>query len=317
MHVNDKTQILKERACAVKSKAAAHGFDVCGIASAGPIDEEDRLGQWLANGCHADMDWMATTKELRQDVRKKLPNARSVIVVAKNYYSERPNHKPDTGCVSRYAWGRDYHNVLKKPIRRLATFISSLESGSESYCCIDTGPVLERAWAERSGVAWTGKNSLSIRRDLGSWFFLGVIISSVELFPDTPARNYCGSCTRCIDACPTSAITEPYNVDSRRCISYHTIENRGEVPQELADSFGNMVFGCDVCQEACPWNRFAKETNEDDFKPRKGISNPDLSVLENMDEDTFNKTFEGSPIRRTRLSGIQRNAKIAHKKSCH
>jgi len=295
----------------VKAQAAALGFDACGIAEAEDVDPEDRLGAWLAAGRHAGMTWMARTKQVRQDPRLKVPGARSVIVVARNYYAARPEPPDGCGRVSRYAWGRDYHRVLRKPLRALAGFLSTLDAGAQSYCCVDTGPVLERAWAARAGIGWIGKNGLVLRRDLGSWLFLGVIVTTIELAADPPVADRCGACTRCIEACPTQAIVAPGIVDSRRCIAYHTIENAGEVPSELRTHFGNWVFGCDVCQEVCPWNRFARKSTEKDFFPRAGHANPDLTAFEEMDEDRFNQRFAGSPLRRAGFGVMRRNVQIA------
>lgn len=292
----------------IKAKARELGFDACGVATAGDADPQDLLGTWLSKGFHADMHWMHRSKSLRQDVSLKLPGAKSVIVLARNYYSPRPKRRPGTGKVATYAWGRDYHRVLKKPLRRLAAFIAESIPSSRSYCSVDSGPVLERTWAARAGVGAIGKNSLVLRRDLGSWFFLGTIITTAELNPDVPVSDICGTCTRCIDACPTAAIVEPYVVDSRKCISYHTIENRGDVPKELSPGFKDWIFGCDICQEVCPWNRFARTTSETDFHPRPGNANIDPDDLLRQDEATFNTRFEGTPIRRAKYSGMNRNA---------
>ncbi len=296
---------------AVKAAAAALGFDACGIAEAGCVDPEDRLGEWLARGHHAGMEWMARTKEVRQDARLKLPGARSVVVVARNYYADRPEAEPGAGRVSRYAWGRDYHRVMAGPMKRLAGAISSMEAGTQCYGCVDTGPVLERAWAAQAGVGWIGKNGMALRDGLGSWFFLGVIVTTLQLEPDSPARDRCGTCTRCIDACPTGAIVAPRVVDSRRCISYHTIENRGEIPESLHPQFGAWVFGCDVCQEVCPWNRDVTATTERDFLPRPAHANPELETWASMSAEDFAQMFAGSSIRRATLEGMRRNAAIA------
>ena len=307
------TSTPESLAAQVKARATALGFDACGIAEAGPIDPDDHLGQWLARGFHADMDWMAQTKQRRQDIRLVLPGARSVVVVATNYYAPRPAPERRTGQVSRYAWGRDYHNALRKPLRALAAHIEQAGEGKESYCCIDTGPVLERAWAERAGVGWTGKNTMLIRPGMGSWLFLSVIATSVELAPDAPLVGRCGTCTACMDACPTGAIVAPGVVDARRCIAYHTVENRGAAPDELAQAFGDRLFGCDTCQEACPWNREASETLNADFHPRPGHANSGLGQWESMSEEEFKERFAGSPIRRARHAGMQRNAKIVNR----
>ncbi len=297
----------------VKSRAAQLGFDACAVAAAEPAEPDDFLGQWLARGFHADMHWMARTKAIRQDVQLRLPGTRSVIVVARNYHAPRPPKTPDSGRVSCYAWGRDYHRVLRRPLRELAAHIESLGESVATCCCIDSGPVLEKLWAVRAGLGWLGKNSLVLRRDLGSWFFLGTILTTLELPPDSPIPDFCGTCTRCIDACPTNAIVEPRVVDSRLCISYHTIENRGEIPEELQSAFDDWVFGCDICQEVCPWNKDVPVTGERDFHPRPHHAHPPLKWLEAMDEAAFQEAFAGTPIMRAKLQGMQHNARIAEK----
>jgi len=306
----------RERAEQVKARAAALGFDACGVAAAGLVDPDDRLGAWLARGFHAGMKWMATSQDVRQDVRKKLPGARAVVVVARNYYAPRPGRQANSGRVSRYAWGRDYHRVIGRPLRALASYIRALEPGAEAYVSVDTGPVLERAWAARAGVGWVGKNGLAVRRDLGSWFFLGVVVTTVQLEPDSPAVDQCQDCRLCIDACPTGAIVEPRVIDANRCISYHTVENRDERPEALRAKFGDWVFGCDVCQEVCPWNQSVQVTTEHDFHPRPGCANPDLAGLAELNDAQFNSMFKGSVVRRAGIWGIRRNAGIAKENVC-
>jgi len=303
------------RSRAVKAFAAELGFDACGIAQAGPIDPADRLGRWLDAGHHADMDWMARTRTIRQNPQVKMPSARSVIVVARNYQHPRPTAEPNTGKVARYAWGRDYHKVLKKPLVKLARFLDAFGVEAPSYATVDSGPVMERAWAERAGVGWVGKNSLILRRELGSWFFLGAVITEVALVPDGPVSDHCGSCRACLDACPTDAFVADGVVDARKCISYQTIENRGAIPGDVQDNMAGWVFGCDICQEVCPWNRFAPPSSEPDFAPRPGHANPKLDELCAMDEATFNEEFAGTPLRRTKHAGIVRNAEIV-RRSC-
>lgn len=293
-------------AASVKEKALSLGFDACGIAAATNVDPEDRLGAWIARGYHADMDWLVRTKALRQDPRLRLPEARSVVVVARNYYVERPDAVAGTGRVSRYAWGRDYHRVLGKPLKTLAEYI-----GAPFFLSVDSGPVLERAWAAGAGVGWIGKNGLVLRKDLGSWFFLGVIVTEAELEPEEPVPNGCGDCRRCVEACPTGAIVEPGVIDSRRCISYLTIENRSADMPADTEKIGNWVFGCDVCQEVCPWNRSVKETAQSDFRPRPRCANPDLAELLSLSEEAFNERFGGTAIRRAKWPGMRRNAAVA------
>ncbi|MBI2433289.1 MAG: tRNA epoxyqueuosine(34) reductase QueG [Candidatus Hydrogenedentes bacterium] len=301
----------RDVASTVKTYAAGLGLDACGIARVSEADPEDRLGQWLRRGFHADMYWMARTMAIRQDVRLRLPGAQSVIVVARNYYAPRPEQPPGNGKVARYAWGRDYHRVLRKPLGRLAAYLKELAPESESFISIDSGPVLERTWAARAGVGWIGKNSLVLRRDLGSWFFLGVLVTTLELEPDSPLPDACGSCTACLDACPTGAIVEAQVVDATRCISYQTIENRREIPPAVARKMEDWVFGCDICQEVCPWNRFAAPTTEPDIHPRVGHAAPDLQELLKMTEDEFNAKFAGTPLRRAKWHGMRRNAAVA------
>jgi len=310
----NKTALNSDR---VRQEAREERFDACGIASATPIDPEDRLGEWLRNGYHADMDWMERTRDIRQDVQKKLPGTKSVVVVARNYYASRPDAEEGTGKVARYAWGRDYHRVLFKPLRRLARFIETFEEDAQTYFSIDSGPVLERAWAARAGVGWIGKNSLVLRRDLGSWFFLATILTTVELKPDSSVPDQCGSCRACIDACPTDAIVETGVVDSRRCISYQTIENRGDIPDELKSKFDDWVFGCDICQDVCPWNRKVTETDEAHFHPRPGHASLDPKWISELDEDAFRESFSGTPILRAKHAGMHRNMKIIRRNRSH
>lgn len=294
----------------VKAKAHELGFDACGVATVAAIDEADRLGQWLDAGYHADMEWMARTKDIRQDITLKLSGARSVVVVARNYYAPDPPRPAGTGVVARYARGRDYHRALRRPLLALAGFIDEMDPRASSFTCIDSGPVLERSWAARAGIGWVGKNSLVLRPDLGSYFFLAAVATTVELAADTPVADRCGSCRACIDACPTGAIVAPEVVDARRCISYQTIENRGGIPEALHGDMGDWLFGCDVCQEVCPWNRKIDTTSETDFHPRPGQAYVDLDSLEAMDDAAFLDRFAGTPLMRTKRTGLQRNAAV-------
>lgn len=302
------------RSEAVKRHADDLGFDACGIAEADePVDPDDRLGDWLARGYHAGMGWMAATREVRADVRRRLPGARSVVVVARNYYAPRPAPERGAGRVSRYAWGRDYHKVMSKPLRRLADAIAAMEPGAQCYVSIDSGPVMEKAWAARAGVGWIGKNSLLLRRDLGSWFFLATVVTTVELAADQPVEDLCGGCTLCLRACPTAAIVEPRVVDANRCIAYHTIENKASIPEALASQFADWIFGCDVCQDVCPWNRRAVLTSEADFLPRTGQDALSPDEVSTMDDTAFLKRFAGTPIMRAKRSGLQRNADVVRR----
>lgn len=314
----------RARALAVKAEAARQGLEACAIAEAAPPDPGGALAAWLAEGFHADMHWMAETAAIRTSPELRLPGAQSVVTLARLYRAPRPEPtlgpEPTVGSeptvgprgqVSCYAWGRDYHRALKKPVRRLARFIDAIEPGARSIGSIDSAPVLEKVWAARAGLGWIGKNSLLIRPDLGSYLFLATVMTTVRLAPDAPQPDRCGSCRACIDACPTGAILDGARVDARRCIAYHTIENRGHVPPDLAARFGDWVFGCDICQEVCPWNRKAPETADPDFHPRPGCANPLLSDLIAIDEETFRERFTGSPIMRAKAEGMRRNARIA------
>ncbi len=305
---------LMARTERVKRHARTLGFDACGVAVAGGADEEDRLGAWLERGYHADMAWLAESKAVRQDVRAKLAGTASVVVVARNYYAPGPDAPEGAGRVARYAWGRDYHRVLRKPLARLAQFIATHEPGAETYCSIDTGPVLEKAWAIRAGIGWLGKNSLVVRPDIGSWFVLGVILTTVGLEPDAPCPDRCGDCTRCLDACPTGALVAPYTVDARRCISYLTVENNGPIPDELAPLMRDWVFGCDACQEACPLNDGPPVTSEPDFHPRPGAAYPNRNTLEAMDDEAFTTVFAGTAMMRAKRAGMLRNVRAAGEK---
>lgn len=300
------------RAAQIKRFATEDYFDACGIADASLSGNEHHLDEWLRNGFQADMHWIDRARDQRNDVQLKLPGTQSVIVVAKNYFTPRPEAPSDPhGKISRYAWGRDYHRALRKPLIRLARFVESLAPETKTYSSIDTGPVLERTWAQRAGVGSIGKNSLALRRDMGSWFFLATILTTLELDTDTPSTDICGTCTACLDSCPTQAIVSPAVVDSNRCISYQTIENRGHIPEDLHSHHGTWVYGCDICQDVCPWNRFETPTFDSDFAPRPDHAHPSLDYFKAMTESEFESEFEGTPIRRTGHSNLCRNESIA------
>ncbi|MBC8145417.1 MAG: tRNA epoxyqueuosine(34) reductase QueG, partial [bacterium] len=274
------------RTAQLKAHVLSLGFDAVGFAAAERLDEEGvHLEDWLARGYQGSMQWLARNTDRRIDVREILPSARSVIVVARNYYTPHEHsNAADAAKISRYAWGRDYHKVLPRKLRLIEEHIRASEPGAETRSYVDTGPVLEKQWAVRAGIGWMGKHSNVITRDLGSWVFLGVIITSLELDCDNPIADYCGTCTLCIDACPTGAIVEPYVVDGSSCISYITIEQKPklEIDAALGEQLKNWVFGCDICQDVCPWNRFEKPTDESDFAPRPGVALLTLDELASM-----------------------------------
>ena len=297
---------------AVKDAARALGFDACGVAAVAD-EADDGFDAWLDAGHVAGMDWMRRTRDLRQNAALKLPGVRSVVVVAAGYAQQRPPAPPDHGKVALYACFRDYHRVLLPRVRLLGKRLTELAPGTEHYACVDSGPVRERAWAARAGLGWIGKNSLLLHRELGSWLFLGALLTTAELAPDTPAADRCGSCRACLDACPTGAIVAPRVVDSNRCIAYHTIENRRDIPGDIKKRLGDWVFGCDACQEACPWNRRAPETAEPDFRLRPGVAGPPLDELADMTEEAFGARFNGTPVRRAGLEGMRRNARAVRR----
>jgi len=295
----------------LKMKAHELGFSGTGIARVELLNEEENhLREWLARGCHASMQWMERDVDKRIDVTKILPNAKSVISVALNYYTPTQHFEnPLLGKISRYAWGDDYHLVLTKRLEKYYEFIKSEIPGVEGRIYVDTGPVMDKTWAVRAGIGWMGKHTNIITRNFGSWIFLGEILIDAELEYDLPMLDYCGDCTSCIDACPTQAIIQPYVVDSNKCISYLTIEHRGDLPKEIVTNFDNWTYGCDICQDVCPWNRFQKETKEPAFQPRKENIAPKLTELAEMNQEEFSRLFQGSSIKRTKHSGLVRNAK--------
>lgn len=299
---------------AIAEKALELGFSKVGIAKAESGIETERLQDWLALGYQADMDWMTNPK--RQDITQVMAGVKSVICVALNYYtSHQHSEDRDVGKISRYGWGRDYHKVLTKKLKALATWLESLSENQgeniQARFYVDTGPIAEKAFAQRAGIGWIGKHSNVITRDYGSWLFLGEVLTNLELEPDRPHTEHCGTCTRCIDACPTGAIAQPFVVDANRCIAYHTIENKAEkLPEAIADNLQNWVAGCDICQDVCPWNqRFSQETLEADFQPFPHNIDPQLAELSNMTEEVWDQNFIGSALRRIKRDRWHRNAR--------
>ncbi len=301
----------------LKEIARKLGFCEVGVAAAEPLEQEFvRYAEWLKRGYQATMAYMEREPWRRADVRTLLPTARSVVVVAYNYYNPA-RHEPFEqepwryGKLSRYAWGDDYHDVLRPKLQRLAEELAHLCPGAESRYYVDTGPVLEKAWAVRAGIGWQGKHSNIISRRYGSWLFLGVIVTSADLEPDSPLRDFCGTCTACVQACPTGAIVEPYVVDARRCLSYWTIETKPdmEIPEAIAQRMEGWIFGCDICQEVCPWNRFQKPTADPAFAPRYGQTCLELDAVLQMSPEEFRQRFRASPLTRPRYAGLQRTVR--------
>lgn len=297
----------------IKEKAAELGFCKIGIVAANRLETEGGLFfRWLQDGFHGEMAWMKREPEKWTDPKQIFPNARTVVVLAMNYYTPNEHEdSPSTGKISRYAWGDDYHDVLRERLRELLEWIKTEDPEADGKVCVDTTPVLEKAWAVRAGIGWLGKHTNVITTTHGSWVFLGEIILNLELEYETETvDDHCGSCTACIDACPTGAIVEPYVVDSRKCISYATIELRDEtLPDEIASNQNGWLYGCDICQDVCPWNRFETPADEPRFEPRNNETSLALDAIADMPHEEYVERFRGSAMKRTKLSGLKRNAK--------
>jgi epoxyqueuosine reductase len=318
----------------VKKAAATAGFELAGVAPVGDFRELDYFPQWIAGGYAGEMKYMEARNEAGDLKRAKLrtvaPWARSVVVCALNYNTAHPYSiqadNPRHGWISRYAWSReDYHQAVMARLRQVEAGLRGAVGAQaerafpqvgempalQTRCYVDTGPLVERVYAKYAGIGWIGKNTCILSQKLGSWFFLGVILASIELTADLPSPDRCGTCTRCIDACPTNALLEPYRLDSNRCIAYLTIEKRGSIAESVRDGIGRHVFGCDICQDVCPWNRKAPATSAAEFQPREGLFNPALEWLAEITAEEFRRRFRGSPIRRAKRTGMRRNAAIA------
>jgi epoxyqueuosine reductase len=323
---------------AIKREALALGFDAVGISrvadSRSMFDVRsselsdnleprtsftqllyDRLADWLQRGYHGTMAWMTRDPTRRSDPRLVLPGCKSMLSIGMNYYTDnRANEQPGMGRIARYAWGKDYHTVMSRRLEQLEAKIAALAPGVTTRAYVDTGPIMEKAWAQQAGLGWIGKHSNLVSADCGSWLLLGEILTTLDLEPDEPATDLCGSCTLCIQACPTGAIVEPYLVDARRCISYLTIELRGgreAISDELASQMGNRIFGCDDCLDVCPFNLRADATNEPAVAPTPLTLAPNLQALAQISEESFASTFKESPLKRAKRSGLLRNVGIA------
>jgi len=298
---------------AIKDQAAAAGFEKVGIVRADALrTERAHLKKWLDMGYQGEMKWMARDPDLRTDPREFFPQARSVVVVALNYYTPAKHaEEPATGKVSRYAWGDDYHDVLGSKLHSLLSWIKEQDPAVAGKVCVDIQPMLDKAWAVRAGLGWIGKHTNLITQEFGSWVFIGELLLNLELEYDTDqVEDHCGSCTLCIDACPTGAIAEPYVVDANKCISHATIELREpELPDDIAAHLRGWLYGCDICQDVCPWNRFEQVTKEGRFGPRPGNVNPTLSDVLELTPETYAQRFRHSAMKRAKLTGLQRNAR--------
>ena len=293
----------------IRAEAQRLGFDLIGMAPAEYMEPEARrLEEWLNNNMHGKMAYMANHFEKRVDPTKLVEGAKSVISLTYNYFTEKKQEDPQAPKIAKYAYGEDYHFVVKHKLKSLLQFINEKIGEVHGRCFVDSAPVLERDWARRSGVGWIGKNTLLINPKKGSYFFLAELILDLELDYDSPMKDFCGTCTRCIDACPTDAISEEgFVLDGSKCISYFTIELKESIPEAYKGQFENWAFGCDICQEVCPWNRFSSEHNEPAFEPHEDLLKMEKREWEEITEEVFRKVFKRSAVKRTKYSGLKRN----------
>jgi epoxyqueuosine reductase len=292
----------------IRALAKEHGFDDCRFAKAVQAPHAIDYFSWLESGNHGQMTWLERDPPRRADPARVLVDAKTVIVLATNYFQGR-NPRQHDGKFARYAWGADYHNIMLRNMVPIDTFLR--ERRGCQKCYVDTGPVLERDFAAASGLSWHGKSTMGLNERLGTWFFIGVILTTLEFAPDPPVKNRCGSCTRCIDICPTRAITLPYQLDARRCISYLTIENKGPIPVEFRSAIGDRIYGCDECLEVCPWNRFAQQTRETRFQLPTQLESMTLRQLAVLTENEFRALFRHSPVKRIKRARFVRNVCVA------
>ncbi len=294
----------------IKDESKKLGFSSCGISQARFLSEEaDNFENWLTKGYQGSMSYLEKNIDKRLDPRLLVPGSKSVISLSYNYFPPKKLIDENNFIISKYAYGKDYHKVLKKKLKKLFARIREKMGEIEGRVFVDSAPIHERAWAKLSGLGWVGKNSLLINKNKGSYFFLAEIICDLELEYDEPVLNRCGSCTRCIDACPTDAITEAQVIDANKCISYLTIENKESIPEELRGSLNDSIFGCDICQDVCPWNKRSTPHNEKEFIPNKELKKLKRKDWIELTEETFNKIFEGSAVKRTKYKGLTRNIK--------
>ncbi len=298
---------LKNSENFIKQKASALGFLDCQISKAEFLQEEaPRMEKWLKEDRNGEMQYMENYFDKRLDPTKLVPGAKSVISLSYNYYP-KTSQRADSYHISKYAYGKDYHKVVKKKLFALVKELQEEIGHFECRVFVDSAPVLEKAWAKKSGLGWIGKNSNLIHPKKGSFFFLAEIICDLNLIPDAPMKDYCGTCTKCIEACPTQAIYSPYQVDGSQCISYLTIELKESIPKEFSEKMQDWMFGCDICQDVCPWNRFSTSTLEEKFTPKAEILNYSKKEWEEITEELFDEIFQGSAVKRTQYSGLKRN----------
>ena len=301
MNIDEKTHL-------VKSTATNLGFSFCGISKAEFLDDEAaRLERWLKKGYAGKMSYLENYFDKRLNPTLLVPGAKSVISLLYNYYPSKDLAQDDNLKIAKYAYGEDYHVVIKDLLSDFMERLKEKMGDIQGRAFVDSAPVLERAWAAKSGLGWVGKNSLLLNRQRGSFHFLSELILDIELVPDGPMKDYCGTCTACMDACPTDAITEPYVVDGSRCISYFTIELKEEIPLAVKGKFENWVFGCDICQDVCPWNRFSQPHKQQRFEVHPEIENMTVGDWKELTEEVFGRIFKNSAVKRTRYSGLKRN----------
>lgn len=299
----------------IKEEAKRLGFSECGIAKAGFLEEEaDSLEKWLKNGMHGEMGYMANHFDKRLDPTKLVEGAKSVVMLSYNYFPEKDLAKDGNFKIAKYAYGEDYHYVIKRKLKDLVKFIKAEIGDVEGRVFVDSAPVMERAWAKKAGLGWVGKHSLLLNRKSGSFFFLAELIIDLDLEEDAPIKDYCGTCTRCIDACPTDAIPEKGIIDGSKCISYLTIELKEQIPEQFQGKMKDWIFGCDICQDVCPWNRFSKPHNTTEFLPHEKMSEMSTNDWLEITEDVFKEIFKKSAVKRTKLDGLKRNIIFAQKK---
>lgn len=292
----------------IKTEAKKLGFSSCGISKARFLSEEAKnFEKWLSNGYQGSMSYLERNIDKRLDPTLLVPGSKSIISLAFNYFPPKKLIDNNNFIISKYAYGKDYHKVLKKKLKKLLFLMRERIGDIEGRVFVDSAPIHERAWAKLSGLGWVGKNSLLINKNQGSYFFLAEIICDLELEYDEPVLNRCGNCSRCIDACPTGAITKAQVINAKKCISYLTIENKDNIPEELNDSMNNSIFGCDVCQDVCPWNKNSKPHEEIEFLPKKNLKKLRKKDWVELTEETFDRIFEGSAIKRTKYKGLKRN----------
>lgn len=296
---------------AIKSIAQKLGFSFCGISKAEFLKEEaPQLEEWLKRGYHGTMSYMENHFDKRLDPTLLVPGAKSVISLIYNYYPEKDLARDNQFKIAKYAYGEDYHFVIKDKLKDLLQHIHDQIGEVNGRAFVDSGPVMERTWAKKSGIGWIGKNSLLLNRSMGSFFFLAELIVDLELEYDGPVKDYCGTCTACMDACPTDAIPQPYVVDGSKCISYFTIELKEEIPSSVKGKFENWIFGCDICQDVCPWNSFSKPHQESRFNPNSELENMKQQDWKEITDEVFQKLFKKSAVKRTKLEGLKRNIRF-------